>query len=501
MELDAITPKLVEQALKALRYDDDPPDAVTNLDFLTVYRTPVERMYEFNRFVTDTVGQRLAHYRRLMNVPPVEDISTREQLQAALAADFAPQNVNLEAWSALYHRYIEADFMLDVHELEAASGQHERQFRRRVESGVRKLVRVLREAEQRAHQSNHAAYLRAGLNSPEYHLLYGVDGLRAQLVRQLTQAGGPLFVSLEGMGGIGKTALARAAAELLAEQAGLAGLIWISARSEKLTAGGIEPLDEAAQSLTDVVNQLWQKLGLGSVDSLSTDEKLLRLAPILANTRYLVVIDNLETVADSQLLIPRLHALAGATRFLITSRESLSAFGFVETYRVPELSPGDSAALLTAETGRLGQGAVALERADLDRIYDTVGGVPLALKLVAAQVVVMPVDRCLDGLRPSGRRPEALFEYIYRHTWRLLSDPARRLLFAIHDTITPDGARLRWLNQMGAGAGLSADEFAGALAELHRYSLLEISSAPDDRYYRLHRLTIMFLRNEFTHGA
>lgn len=500
MELDAITSKLVEQALRALRHNDDPPAAIAGLDFIAgTNRSQFERFYHFNRFVIENVERRLAHCRRQVNVPPPAAGATRDAVKAAVAADFEPENSNLEIWSALYYRYVESDALLEVSELEAASGLHERQFRRRVEGGVRLLTYMIREQEMQAHQANRSAYLRAGLESPDYHQLYGVDGLRQQLVGLFRQPDGPLFVSLEGMGGIGKTALARATVEMLAGDDRLVDIIWISARQEKfLSSGELEVHDEAARSLDDVVNRLWQKLGYDAGGGVvPTDDKLLRLAPALANTRYLIVIDNLETVRDSRALIPKLFPLAGATRFLITSRESLGEFNFVETRGVPELSPEDSAALVDGEVRRLSRGAVALPRADLDRIYAVVGGVPLALKLVAAQAAVLPVDRCLDGLRTVERQPERLFNYIYRHTWRLLNESARRLLFAVHDAMGPEGARLLWLERMGAGAGLAAAEFPAALEQLHRYSLLDVTQAGGDSLYRLHRLTITFLQHEF----
>ncbi|MBI5666815.1 MAG: hypothetical protein HZC41_02310 [Chloroflexi bacterium] len=503
MEPDDITPKLVEQALRALRYHEDPPARFADLDFVAALsHSRAERIYHFERFLIETVEQRLAHYRREAKLPPVAGHASREAVKAALAADFEPQRSSLEMWSALYYRYIEADAQLEVSELEAASGQHERQFRRRVEAAIRQLTRLIRDQEIQAHRTHRSAYLRAGLESPDYRQLYGVHGLRQQLVQLLRREDGPRFVSLEGIGGIGKTALARATVEALAGDSDLTGIIWISARQEKLHASGeLEQQNEAARSLDDVVNRLWLKLGYDTGASVPAADRLLRLAPLLANTRYLIVIDNLETVADSRLLIPKLYPLAGATRFLLTSRESLGEFDFVETRGVPELSPEDSAALVGSEVERLSRGSVMLPQTDLDRIYAVIGGVPLALKLIAAQAAVLPVDRCLDGLRAAERQPERLFNYIYRHTWRLLDETARRLLFAVHDVIGPEGARLLWLERMGAGVGLTPAEFQAALAQLHRYSLLEVTRTGDDSLYRLHRLTITFLQHEFAGSA
>jgi hypothetical protein len=198
-------------------------------------------------------------------------------------------------------------------------------------------------------------------------------------------------------------------------------------------------------------------------------------------------------------LIPRLRPLAGSTRFLITSRYSLREFDFVTCRSVPELSAQHSIELLRGEINHHTSGGIYVSEDDLQRIYAVVGGIPLALKLVAAQAVSLPISRCLEGLQTHAmnRQPEALFTYIYRRTWQLLSDPARRLLFALYDTISPEGARRRWLYTMGEGVHLTAEQITAAVDELCDYALLDVMGSADDPTYRLHRLTITFLHTEF----
>jgi hypothetical protein len=497
VDIQDITPQFIEEVLWAVRYGDPIPDSALRLDFVCRAVTgQQERKDYFYHFLADYVAERLAHFRQLFNIPERASASETD-FRVSLAADFAPQSRNLDAWGAVYYRYIESDFQFEVNELAEIAGQHPRRFRRCVEDAVKELARRVQKEETRAHELDRTIMMRAGLGAPEYQSLYGVDGLRAELVRLLRQPDGPRFISLEGIGGIGKTALAHATADALAS-ADLEGILWVSARQEKFNPyTGTEAQTAAAKSLNEVVAQLMSKLGLEEFRQLSLAEKLNKLMPILSQRPYLVIIDNLETVAESQLLPSTLYPLAGATRFLITSRESLRALDFVAARTVPELSVADSKRLIRSELARVGS-TIALSEHDLDRIIAAVGGVPLALKLVAAQLIVMSAEDCIAGLRKvEGQSTEALFTFIYRATWRLLTPEARRLLLGVGNVITPEGARAIWLQKMGEGVGLMASQYAEALTELQRYSLLEAFQADDGLRYRIHRLTITFLQTEF----
>ena len=88
----------------------------------------------------------------------------------------------------------------------------------------------------------------------EYAHLFGVAEAQRDVAGRLRQADGPAFVSLEGLGGMGKTALARAVAFALAEDSDFDGIAWISARQTWLNdRGAIETTPDAATSLADIV--------------------------------------------------------------------------------------------------------------------------------------------------------------------------------------------------------------------------------------------------------
>lgn len=497
MDIGDITPSLVINTLKAWRQLEEPPAGLLDLDLLGHDETGrVAREIRLREWVEAAVAAALDRQRRAEGIDSGDPLPARDALLAAVGRDFARKNPELEAWSALYHRYL-APVPLGVEELAAAAALDARNFRRRVNNGAQRLTEALRRGELEAHGQRRQARLSRHLPPPEYARLFGVAAAQRELAGWLRRESGPDFVSIEGLGGIGKTALARAVAHDLAQESELDGIAWVSARQTWLNdQGAIETTADAATSLADIVSRLVTQLGFAELAGLGVDEKLERLAAFLRGARHLIVIDNLESVSDVALLMPALAPLARPARFLLTSRETLTHYPAVTRYPMRPLSLEDSRALVESELRRHGR-AAALQPATMTALYDVIGGMPLALKLVAAQMRHWPLPVLLENLRTARQQaPESLYSFIYRRTWQALDDPARQLLLSLLP-LAPDGEDVEWLRLMSI---LPADTFAGALAQLLDYSLLETAGPPESPRYRLHRLTTTFLQTEILAG-
>ncbi|HNT75272.1 MAG TPA: NB-ARC domain-containing protein [Anaerolineae bacterium] len=336
--------------------------------------------------------------------------------------------------------------------------------------------------------------LRGGhLPQPEYLRLIGGAALEQKLRARLCDPDGPRFISLEGLGGIGKTALAHKVAADMLHQGCWQDVLWVSARQEYFNEG-VWLAADPTRSLIEIVNRLAEQVAV--LRPMPTEDKLRALQPLFTAAPYLVVIDNLETVAELDHLLPQLQLLAGATRFLITSRETLARFPYVYTLKVPELSPTDSAALVTGECERHSL-PVADPATVAARLHAVVGGNPLALKLATAQLGHCPLDTILADLeRPTHPEQAArLYQHIYRRTWELLMPPARALLLSLL-TMDPAGEDFAFIQDQ---SGLDELTFTAAVKELRAYSLLETYFWKDALRYGLHRLTVTFLHTDVLH--
>lgn len=329
------------------------------------------------------------------------------------------------------------------------------------------------------------------LPAPDYHTLVGVGPTIQDLALRLSDPTGPPLLSIEGLGGIGKTALARAVALTCMQLRCFQTTLWVSARHARLADNGALIPEDPAITLQDVLEQLTEQVGLPLKTELPIEAQLARLYPLFRQTPYLVVLDNLETFAELEMLLPRLQPLAGATRFLLTSRHTLSAFPYVHIFKVRVLSAADSRLLVKNELARRDHGLEAPPEF-VEALLATVGGLPLALKLATAQIGRLPFDTIIAALQQArGTTPERLYAFIYWHSWQLLDDPARQLLLSLL-AMDVAGETLDFIQQR---SGLDYADFSTAVTQLLDTSLLEVNTVLTPLRYALHPLTATFLRS------
>ncbi len=281
-----------------------------------------------------------------------------------------------------------------------------------------------------------------------------------------------------------------------AEQADVADILWVTAQRHRfVTWRGIVAPAETDPALTfeSLLDDLAAQLDHATLLHEPPDRKEAHLRALLKERPYLVVVDNLETAADHQGLVPRLWELAGPTRFLLTSRYSLGQHAGVFCLTLDELSEADSIALMRHEARH--RGVPSLTEADdatLHRIYETTGGNPLAIKLVVGQARSLPLDRVLARLREAaGRQYEDLYRFIYWRSWEMLSEDARRVLLAM-PALAPSGAY--WEN-LQAATGLPDQRLDAAIERLVEMSLLQVGGGSETRY-TIHQLTYTFILSE-----
>lgn len=499
MNVDAITLDLVKQTLTAWQKVQDLPTDVWQLDLLRQFSAAGEAELSllFYDYVREMVESRLQEQRLSEGLthpscPPM----TRAGITAVLAQDFRCDNTELEIWSALYYHHI-SPIPLSEDDLQEALPVSARNYRRRAQTGLGRLTWLLRQAEMTAHQHSRSQHLSRFLPQPDYLELFGAADVLARIQALLTSPQASAFVSIEGLGGIGKTSLAQAAAYRQAEAETWQDILWVSARQQRLENSGKLVLEkQPVRTFHDIVDRLVEQTGQRQLAGLSIQAKLQRLQMLFRDKPYLVVIDNLETIADVELLLPALQPSAGKTRFLLTSRQTMSHYPFVQVVAAPVLSLADSRALVEFEMCRLGM-MTAIGQAQMKRLYDLIGGLPLALKLTAAQLQRRSLADVLQQLQQvNTATPYHLYTYIYRMTWQLLADGARQLLLSTLD-ISPDGDNVTWLRGM---SGLPQAEFEAALDQLLDYSLLEAGGDVAQRVYKLHRLTATFLQTDILGG-
>ena len=331
-----------------------------------------------------------------------------------------------------------------------------------------------------------------------YSTLFGLEVYLSELSEVLQTPQAPWLVSVEGLGGIGKTALAHQLVLRLAHRGNaFAEFGWVSAQQQTLNLGGrVRPIDAPALTADALVAALATQLlgGDGGPAPVAAERALAALEARLHRTPHLIVVDNLETVADLEMLLPTLVRLAGPSKFLLTSREGF--FGEAEIYHFParELTGPDAISVVRAEA-RLCNLRHVVEASDSDLLplFETVGGNPLALRLVTGQLHMLALSQVVENLREArGKKAEELYRYIYWDAWQRLPDDARDVLMLM-PLFAGDGADLAAIRRV---SDLPYDPLEQALDHLVKLSLVNITGDLNSRRYSIHRLTETFLLNE-----
>ncbi len=379
---------------------------------------------------------------------------------------------------------------------------------KRQQEAVQHLAAVVRQSELAARAARTAA-VTDRLELPGDLPLVGIEAHLDQLLPVVQGTGAPWLVAIEGMGGIGKTALADALLRRVIVDDPVVDIGWVSARPQVFQPAG-EIRAVAGPALTGdallqaLAKQLLPELPLTALQA--SDQVISALRSHLHAKPGLIVIDNLETVVDVTTLLPTLRRLADPTRFVLTSRRSLFDERDIYHFLVPELDPANALALVRQEAHlrHLPELATCPD-GDLYPIVDTVGGNPLALRLVVGQTHVHALREVLHDLTAARGQPvENLYTFIYRRAWDALDETSRRALLVM-PLVSARGGSLDYLAEV---SGLARADLRNALDRLVQLNLVDshgfsIGKTIDlhERRYSIHNLTRTFLHEQVARWA
>jgi hypothetical protein len=291
-------------------------------------------------------------------------------------------------------------------------------------------------------------------------------------------------VVIDGIGGIGKTALAIEVAHLCREEGRFDAYVFVTAKREELTSGGIQKAALSATTLDELLNEVARALGQTGIAQIADlIAKQRSLLDSLRDERGLVIFDNLETLTreEQNTLMGFLRFLPQGCKAIVTTRQRIASSSGV-TLRLGKLDWPEAQELIRDEISKNRVALAHVSAASDDawkQLYDHSGGSPLALMWILGLVRTTGLSLQRAGeLLTTGSSDSSLTVFLFADIKKRMDVYERLVLGALSYFVTSASPEA-----LAATSGLSGAALENVLvmrqsrAKKPRYSMLEFLGA------------------------
>lgn len=246
------------------------------------------------------------------------------------------------------------------------------------------------------------------------------------------------IIQIDGIGGIGKTSFVHYFCKQLINNElfnnDFEFIIWTSSKRNKYTPKGIRELTDFISNYSDLINDIYkfiEEFNLENEEDTSDVEQIVKT--FLSNNKVLLIVDNLETLNDSD-LITFLENFPKKSKAVLTTRETLGDFfmarinlsGFQEINEFPNFL-NSQFKIFTSKDVLF----TDMYFANLKELYTYTKGMPLAGQLITHQIAnSTPIENVLENLK-SGDAYHDILTFCFQGSIDKLSEPEKKVLYIL----------------------------------------------------------------------
>jgi len=248
---------------------------------------------------------------------------------------------------------------------------------------------------------------------------------RGKLIEELGNAinSRSYIIALDGVGGVGKSALAIELVRKLYREQSLAFIFSLSAKN-RVWHRYSEARQAGFSGFTELLLEMAEVFQIDRID-VPIDKLKKDIVEFMSGMSGLILIDNIEEIRDDAVLNFLRNHIPDPVKVLVTSRVSRDLGA--RTIPVPEMTEDEARDLLHYELDRIGYHGYIHEAAEVQEILYATGRLPLAIKWVGSlaantsslQTVVAQIKRNDDTTK------REFLDFCFTTMYDELSDTAR----------------------------------------------------------------------------
>ena len=352
-------------------------------------------------------------------------------------------------------------------------------------------------------------YLQKNLHLPpkRYASFVGRENTINEIMVALKPTNPRRIIAIDGFGGIGKTAITQEIVQRSMKNNDFYFPIWQSAQPQIFTGGGFRKVDSTTVNFDELLTKIASGLGYCEVHQKKTiQEKRQLFREIINEENYLVVIDNLETMEESENLVNDLDGLFEGdsnTKVIITTRKQIGEFSHVRPFALKGLELDESLEFLrvyASERPRANEIITSVDQDKLVTIYERTEGHPLAIELIVGKLEGgFSIDRILVELEKVNFKncesDETIYHQFYKfilfNSWNQLSELAQFLLMNIGAFNLTAGAKI---DDLISVSELTLQELENATSQLIKWSLVKRQGTESQQTFLVHPFTYLFVQ-------